>query len=387
MLDHRARDERSDRLARVQELIHQRLSNGDGDAVGEFVQSFYANVADEDILAQTAESLFGAALALWKFAARRPPNLPRLRAYNPQIEEHGWQSPHTIVEIVNDDMPFLVDSVTGYLNRHGYNVRLVIHPVIDVARDGDGRRVDGAPEGGVRESLMHIQIDEQADGSVHSGIVNDLMAVLSDVRSAVEDWPAMLTRLDEAVGELERPGLPLDAGEVDEARDFLAWMRDDQFTFLGCRDYSYEPGAVDGRTQVVSASGLGILRDEHRHVLTPPGMPSDADVAPIVQQFIARPELLLITKTSVRGTVHRPVHMDYIGVKRYDDDGQVIGERRFVGLFTASAYNSLPRDIPVLRRKAARTLEMIGVAPESHDGKALSHIVETYPRDELWQIE
>jgi len=392
MLDNRTRDERADRLAQLRTLIETRMPADQQAQVDDFVSAFYANVSAEDILELTVENLYGAALAVWKFAARRHGGSAKVRVYNPHVEEHGWKSPHTIVEIVNADMPFLVDSVTGYLNRIGQTVHLVIHPVIPVTRDEDGRR-DGIyvsvspPKGASNESVMHVQIGEQTDPAVHERIAAELSLVLADVRAAVEDWRQMLTQLDESIDELQAGRLPLEDSEIAETRAFLEWMRDDHFTFLGCRDYTYAGSGDSADVAIISGSGLGILRNDRRHVLTPPNEPEKSDVAPIVRQFIVRPELMLITKTSVRGTVHRSVHMDYIGVKRFDDDGKLVGERRFVGLFTASAYNRTPSDIPLLRRKLEQVLALSGLNPAGHDGKALSHIIETYPRDELFQID
>ncbi|HZD26442.1 MAG TPA: NAD-glutamate dehydrogenase domain-containing protein, partial [Alphaproteobacteria bacterium] len=388
MLDSRSSDERAERIEKVVGHLRKRLAPEEAEGAEEFVRIFYANVGLDDLRQETTENLYGAALSMWRFSARRQPGEARIRVFNPKVEESGWASPHTIVEIANDDMPFLVDSVTGYLNQRGYPVHLVIHPIVRVERDAEGLRHQLLPRGrrsrgSVRESLMQVQIGEQSEPAVQQAIAEGLHDVLRDVRLAVDDWRQMLERLEQTVAELAAaPG-----DDVEETRNFLTWMREDHFTFLGCRDYSYRRRGDDGEVAVVPESGLGILRDEERHVLTPPSANAEQDLAPIARQFVARPETLLITKTSVRGTVHRPVHMDYVSVKRFAPDGSVIGERRFVGLFTASAYNRTPRDIPLLRRKVAQVVERAGLEPDSHDGKALLHILETYPRDELFQID
>ncbi|MEQ9641960.1 MAG: NAD-glutamate dehydrogenase [Alphaproteobacteria bacterium] len=380
MLSMKAREEKSERLAKAGEHARDRLTAAEAEEVWAFISRFYDRIAPEDILEITPENLFGAAYSLWKFAARRPAGQPRIRVYNPRIEEHGWQSPHTVIELVNDDMPFLVDSITGCLSRFGADVHLVIHPVIGIARDGAGNRT-GLDDDGIGESLMHIEIDEQPDTATLEKLAADLAVVLADVRAATEDWQPMLERLDEAVGWLNRKLSGVEAEEVAEAREFLTWLRANHFTFLGCRDLRE---GKDG-LEVVEDSGFGILRDPWRSMLARGG--SGNGMAPIMKQFFDRPELLLITKTSVRGHVHRAVHMDYVGVKQYDAKGKLLGERRFVGLFTSSAYNRTPRDIPYLRRKVAQALEMAGLPEASHDGKALTNILETYPRDELFQID
>ena len=396
MLQSRMQDNRSDRLDRAVEHLNKRFKRDEAAPIAAFMRSFYARVADIDLAEFSVESLYGAALSMWKFKAQRRPGEASIRVYNPRIEEHGWKATHTIVEIVNDDMPFLVDSVTNGLNQWGYTVHLVIHPVVSVERGGDGSRLavlnDGTDtdrDGVITESLMHIQIDEQSDPEVLETIRNRLLLVLDDVRLSVADWRDMLGHLDEVIEHLRDKQYPHEPEEIEECRAFLEWMRDNHFTFLGCRDYSYGGDLANGEPDVavVPGSGFGILRDPNRHVLAPVGSDGSVDLAPIVKQFIRRPELIMITKTSVRGTVHRPVHMDYVGIKRYDRDGTIVGERRFVGLFTSAAYNRTPRDIPLLRRKVAQTIARAGFSPTSHDGKALAHILETYPRDELFQID
>ncbi|MDP6344059.1 MAG: NAD-glutamate dehydrogenase, partial [Alphaproteobacteria bacterium] len=394
MLDSRLQEERDALLGQVSQMLTKRFKRAEAGDIDAFVTHFYARVPSEDVNEFTVENLYGAALSLWKLAARRQPGRAKLRVYNPRTEEHGWKSSHTVVELITDDMPFLVDSVTGNLNRWGYQVHLAIHPVFALRRDGDGNRLEMLGTAGngngaeaLTESMMHVEINEQGDPAVLKRIAADLGAVLDDVRSAVEDWPVMVSRLDEAIDQLKKGKLPFDKDEVVETRAFLEWMRDDHFTFLGCRDFRYSRKDGDDHLTVVPGASFGILRDESRYVLTDQSTQGLVDVAPIAMQFIRRPELAMITKTGVRGTVHRPVHMDYIGVKRYDGKNKMIGERRFVGLFTSSAYNRTPRDIPLLRRKVLQVVARAGLELQSHDGKALTHILESYPRDELLQID
>jgi glutamate dehydrogenase len=386
MLAKRAHEEKEDRLRQVAAHAEDRLRGKELEQVRLFIQRFYARVWPEDLLRISVENLFGAALAIWRLAHQRRPGECRIRAYNPRVEEHGWKSPHTIIEVINDDMPFIVDSVVGCLNRQQHNVHLLIHPVLSVSRSESGELNDFAAEraaGTIAESMLHIEIDEHTDPDVLSGIERSLAEVMADVRAAVEDWHKLLNHLDEAIESLAGP-IPAEADEVAETRAFLEWMRDNHFTFLGSRDLSLEYGKDGTQLLVDEDSCQGILRDPGRRVLH--GGAANR-LTPMAQAFFDGPELLEITKTSVRGLVHRPVHMDYVGVKRFDGDGKVIGERSFVGLFTSSAYSRTPRDIPLLRRKVGQVLSMAELAPFSHDGKALTHILDTYPRDELFQID
>ncbi len=392
----RAYQEKAERLEQVIGQVRGRMAAKDAGDIQTFVARFYERLAPEDVLEFPVDSLYGAALAIWKFAEQRKSGEARVRVYNPRVEAHGWKSAHTIVEIVNDDMPFLVDSITGYLTRRGHVVHLTIHPIIRVIRDANGRRTgiaetdgkkngNGRNAGAVAESVMHVEIDEQSDPKVLDEIATGLKGVLQDVRSAVEDWQPILARLDDTIAELTKTPPPLEKEEVEETKAFLTWMRDNHFTFLGSRDYSLSKRNGKDDLKIVEGSGLGLLRLSERSVMVGPA--GRGGLAPILQQFLERPELMLISKTSARGTVHRPVHMDYVAIKRYDAKGKLTGERRFIGLFTSSAYSRTPRDIPLLRRKVRQTLERARVEPSSHDGKALVHILESYPRDELFQID
>ena len=320
----------------------------------------------------------------WSFARKREPGRARVRVFNPTLEEHGWQSTHTIVEIVNDDMPFLVDSVTMEVNRHGLTLHLIVHPIIAVVRGPDGAATDLAGEGaatGTRESFIHVEVDRIADAAQREALAVDIARVLQDVRLAYGDWTAMQERLLAIVAELEQKEPPLPAGELGEGRAFLRWLADNHFTFLGYRRHDLV--AIDGQDalRIVPGSSLGILRENASKNVSV----SFAALPPEIRAYARRPELLVITKSTARSTVHRQGYLDYIAVKRFDDAGNVTGEDRFLGLFTSMAYSANPLDIPLLRRKVANVIVRAGLVQGSHAGKKLLNILATYPRDELFQ--
>ncbi|MFN4089409.1 MAG: NAD-glutamate dehydrogenase, partial [Alphaproteobacteria bacterium] len=374
----------ADLIAEVATIARSRLKPEAAPLAEEFIRRFYAHVPPSDLLGIGAETLYGAALSMYRFAAERPAETPKIRVYSPTLGEQGWQSQHTVVEIVNDDMPFLVDSVTAELNRHGHTVHLVIHPIIPIRREG-GRLCAIGGDGASAESVMHVQMDEVTAPEELDAVRAGLTRVLSDVRVAVADWQAIRTRLQDTIAEVrDLPAAATSLAEADEVAAFLAWLDDNHFTFLGCRDYSFGGMGDELHAMAVPDSSLGILRGAH---LDFDDAPAGLAVLPAAALgSLKGPGLVDINKASARATVHRAVHMDYVTVKRFDAGGNVSGVRRFLGLFTSVVYNSSPRRIPILRRKVADVIAAAGFGANSHDEKALVHILEAYPRDELFQI-
>ncbi len=379
-------------IEKVVERAHERLEPARAALAEPFIQQFFAHVPPDDILNEQPDNLYGAAMTLWALGKSREVNISdrsaKVRVYNPRPEEQGWRSSHTIAEIINDDMPFLVDSVTSALSDLGVEVYLVIHPILRVKRKANGKVAEfldpeTAGDDVPRESFMHVQISEQP-AEAHKDIRRRLETVLSDVRAAVEDWREMRAYLRETLETLRSSPPPLPAEEIEEGVAFLEWMDDDHFTFLGSRQYSFTGTGSDAVAQIPAGSGLGVLRDEQVSVFD--GLRNLGALPAEVRDFVTQPVLIRCTKSNRRSTVHRPVHMDTVAIKCFDDKGQAIGERLFVGLFTSVAYSRSPREIPLLRQKIDRAAELADFAPNSHDGKALMHILETFPRDELFQI-
>ncbi|HEY4410289.1 MAG TPA: NAD-glutamate dehydrogenase, partial [Acidimicrobiia bacterium] len=275
-------------------------------------------------------------------------------------------STHSVVEVVVDDMPFLLDSISMELVRQGCGLHLVVHPVL------------------AHEAFIHIEIDRQPPGERIEALRAGIAAVLDDVRAAVEDWAAMKARAQVLAAELQERPPPGDAREIAEARDFLRFLADDHFVFLGFREYDLDrdeagPGDV---LRPVPGSGLGILRDDPGADPTAPSH-SFARVPAELRRQSPPSQPLILTKAATRATVHRPTALDYVGIKRYGPDGAVNGERRFLGLYTSTMHKAPTADIPVLRRTVAAVVDRAGFAPASHDAKALAEVIEALPRMEL----
>ncbi len=355
----------------------------DGVDVKAVLKTFYRHVAPEDLLERDAADLFGAVMAQLRLATERPQGKATVKVFTPSVAVNGWSAEgHTVVEVVTDDMPFLVDSVSMALSRSQHDVHLVIHPQFVVRRDLKGQLLEVLdeqaqtdPHDVSRESWMHLEIDRVAEGDVEE-IQDQLNKVLTDVRDAVEDWQRMHAQVDRVIEDLEANPPPLPPEEVEQGTSLLRWLGDNHFTFLGYREYRLERQGDEEVLVAVPGTGFGILRAD----------PAAPGVLPTAVAARAREKkLLVLAKANSLATVHRPVHLDYVGVKKFDAAGDVVGERRFLGLFSSAAYTESVRRIPVLREKAKEVIDTVGLDPMSHAGKALMDVLETYPRDELFQ--
>jgi glutamate dehydrogenase len=377
------KDPRATRLDELTAHVRSRIDAAQRGLMEAFVRGYYGQVDADDLADRDLADLYGAALSHFAFGRKREAGRAKVRAFNPTIEEHGWQSTHTVIEVVNDDMPFLVDSVSMEANRHGLTLHLIVHPILDVTRSSDGTIVAIAEPGpqSKRESFIHAEVDRVSGAAALSQLARDVERVLVDVRLSVGDWAAMRKRALDIAADLEASPPKLPASELAEGREFLAWLADNHFTFLGYRRHDLVSADGQDALKVVPGSSLGILREtEAANVAA-----SFAALPAEIRAHARRPELLVITKSTSRSTVHRPGYLDYIAVKRFDAGGNVTGEDRFLGLFTSTAYSANPIDIPLLRRKVANVVARAGLAPGSHAGKALLNILATYPRDELFQ--
>jgi glutamate dehydrogenase len=378
---------RREMLDAVLALADEQLGADRRPLVEVFAHEFFRHLDADDLAERSPEDLCGALLSQWQFSASRPAGRAKVRVSSPTVAESGWVSRHSVIEIVNDDMPFLVDSTTTEINRQGLTLHLIVHPIFAVQRGADGALVDlkarnDAPDL-PRESWMHIEIDRLVDPLQRAELALGIERVLADVRAAVHDWHAMNARLREAADDYAHAPASLPKGLVDESRAFLEWLADDHFTLLGYRQHDLVSQDGEDVLRVVPGSGLGVLRE----VDTGKESASFSHLPPNARALAHAPTpMVVVTKANTRSTVHRAGYTDYVGVKRYGKDGQVVGEHRFLGLFTSTAYAARVAETPLLRGKVEAIAERAGLPPGGHLAKALAHILETYPRDELFQI-
>jgi len=350
-----------------------------------FLQTYFANVDSRDLADRDPKDLAGAALSHLMFAMQRR-RTALVRVYNPTLREHGFVSPHTLIDVVNDDMPFLVDSISLGVTERALTLHFLAHPIFAVTRDRTGTLSAIEKRGEAKntkqrlESFQHVEVDRIVDPAALKALAAQIERSMRDVRVACADWARMRNAVRSAAQDLSSMSARVDAAELSETCALLEWMENRHFTFLGYREYRLRGRKGRETLEAIKATGLGILRPGHRKTeSTTRVLTSD-----IRRQSRSR-SLSLVTKANSLSTVHRPGYLDYVGIKQFDAKGRLVGERRFLGLWTSAAYNSNPREIPLLRQKVAQVAEHFALAPDSHDGKALQHILESFPRDELFQ--
>src|SRR5215472_3731682 len=380
-----------------------------------YVRSYYRHVDASDLVAAGAKRAGVVAAEHADLAAHRPQGRALVRvSYG---AEASLLSSRDVIDVVTDDMPFLVDTITMTLAAHDVTPELVVHPQLMVRRDVTGvlhevirpieglRRIDKRrPLGAtsepdqLAESWSHIEVT-RLDAETGEAIAAALDTALADVRMAVEDYPkmrAMAVRLADqlaaeasAGGPDNSPGSDAESSEADdetepdapesiaEITELLRWLIDAHFTFLGYREYDLvnEDGGLALRG--VPGTGLGILRHDKTVSTLLPKQARELATDPAHR--------LIMTKANTRATVHRPSYLDYVGIKRLSPSGEVAGEYRFLGLLTHMAYTESITRIPVLKRKLSEVYAVSGVSAESHDGRDVAEFMEVYPREELFQ--
>ncbi|MFT6412366.1 MAG: glutamate dehydrogenase, partial [Glaciecola sp.] len=372
-------------LERVFSLIDEKVVNGDAALIQQFARLLYKNMSFEDINGRSDSDLYGATLSLWQLTQTFTVDSPCIKVFNPEISKHGWQSSHTIIEIIIKDLPFLVDSVRMAINRFGFAAHLLLHSPMHVNRSKENK-VMGFVDSKSRsnknssETVIFVEIDRQAKRSDIDKLRNELLSVVDEVSLSVADWQPMRDKLSTITNNFEKSKSIASSAIKSQGKTFLNWLNDHNFTLMGYRYYQVKAIEGDHRWIPENDSSLGLMKNSinnRQRVLS--NLPTTARDAALSDNP------LILTKTNSRARVHRPAYMDYVGIKEFDEQGNVTGEHRFLGLYSASFYNSSATDLPMLREKIERMCEISGFDKGTHAYKAFVNIVETYPRDELLQ--
>lgn len=365
------------KLRELLDAVRPQVLPGERSLLDAFTRQLFER-AGTDLLAEASTSQLAAVvLSAFRLIAERSTDEPRVLAYDPDLTPAGWETPATVIETVMRDRPFIVDTVQECLRQSGCTVRRLIHPVFGVERDARGTLLAiGAPAGlGRKESFVHVELDRVPE---RDAVANLIRRHLSAVVLACDDYPAMRSQAEKLATELRTRSLqPPWNTDITEIADFIEWLGRKNFVFLGYREYQFAGQGAERTAAVRRGSGRGILCKEERSSF------ATARVLPdVLRRRLSEPPLLLISKTNAESPIHRRAHMEYIGLKEVDNAGVVVGERRFLGLFTSRAYNEPAAMVPLLRRKLSAILAIEGVAEDSHDYKAIVATLDTIPKVE-----
>ncbi|EKO3772035.1 NAD-glutamate dehydrogenase [Vibrio metschnikovii] len=371
-------------LEKVYQLIQDKLELAHQPLVTQLGQHLFSNVAQDDLSKRNESDLYGAVVSLWHHINEKKADQRSVRVFNPTVSKHGWQSTHTIVEIVVPDTPFLVDSIKMTLSRLDLTSHLMLNGPTHIERDNNGAVLSIGQGAGALQSLFHIEVDRLSSKEEMTALKEELLEILSDTALVVQDWKPMASKLEQVIEELEshKNHIPVDAEHYQETLVFLRWLGAHNFTFMGYKEFDLVNHDDDTELRPTPDAGLGLFSDPKRVRGVKLSQFSDS-----ARLEAKKPFLLILTKGNKQSRIHRPAYTDYIGIKKFDANGKVIGEHRFTGLYTSAVYNQTVESIPLVREKVQRILTASGYRAGSYAYKALHNILENYPRDELLQAK
>ena len=377
-------------LTALHQLIDERNDEQQAELLKDFSSLYYSAAPMEELLARSVEDLYGSTLSCWHLIQSRKPGEAKVRVFNPDYENHGWQSLHTVIEIVCEDMPFLVDSVRMELNQRQMSLHAIHYCAMHLQRNkshklqtkasADGSRWQHASDKTTAEAIIYIEIDHHSDPQTLDSLTQELLSVLAEVQHCVEDYDAILSKADDALKLVEN-SKQFPAAERKQAKAFLEWLKDNHYTFLAYDEFTVKHSAQGAEVQRELSADLGTFRFRNNDQAKSAVRELDANT----QHFIEQKSLISFLKSGTRSRVHRPAYPDYVVIKQYNDNGELIGAMRFVGLYTSIVYIETPNNIPIINDKLQAVRELAGFAGNSHSAKELNRILEVYPRDELFQ--
>ena len=373
-------------LTALYRLIEDRNDNSQAERIRLFAELYYADAPAADLNARNPEDLYGATVSCWQFIQQNKSAQPKVRVFNPDFEAHGWQSTHTVIEVLAKEMPFLIDSVRLEINRRQMSIHSINSCVAHIERDSKHKKKASSPlfnasDKSQAEAIIYIEVDRHTDAEMLDDLSQALVQILHEVNHCVEDFKAFTDKALELSVELNQLPCEKPKKEVKEAQEFLTWLGNEHFTFLGCDEFTIEK--KDGKTYIVrdESHDLGIFRF-HKAGASQRKL---EELPAEIQDFVLNSEIINFFKSGDRSRIHRPAYPDYIVIKRFNDAGEVIGGVRFMGLYTSIVYIESPNNIPLIRQKLQQVRKLAGFDKGSHSGKELNRILEVYPRDELIQ--
>ncbi|MEJ5865758.1 NAD-glutamate dehydrogenase [Pseudomonas farsensis] len=369
----------------LQAALAQHISQQSLPQVALFAEQFFGIISLDELTQRRLSDLVGCTLSAWRIIERFDPAHPQVRVYNPEYERHGWQSTHTVVEVLHHDLPFLVDSVRTELNRRGFSIHTLQTTVLSTRRGAKGELTELLPKGtqgeGVgHESLMYLEIDRCSNPAELNTLAKELEQVLAEVRGVVADFEPMKAKIHQLLELVEQNAFGPAQNDKAEVQNFLSWLLDNHFTFLGYEEFTVQASSEGGHLVYDESSFLGLTR------LLRAGLGAeDLHIEDYAVAYLREPRLLSFAKASQPSRVHRPAYPDYVSIRQIDADGNVVKECRFMGLYTSSVYGESVHTIPYIRGKVAEVERRSGFDAKAHLGKELAQVLEVLPRDDLFQ--
>ncbi|WP_166261030.1 NAD-glutamate dehydrogenase [Marinobacter salicampi] len=371
------------------EAFSQKIEKTEAKRISDFAVQYFTHLPLDELLNRRFSDAYGSVLAAWQFIQKRGPDETPVLVFNPDLEADGWQSTHSVIYILHPNIPFLIDSIRIAINQREIDIHSIYYAVLKAERDDQGKlkkihRNKRKSSKTIDEALIVLEIDRHSAQEDVKSLESMLQNVLHEVRIAVNDFPLMKNKAEQIVEELETTNAQISGDQLEEARAFVSWLAQDHFTFLGYDEYDFVRSNQGIMVRRIAESELGILRvnNERSDKVRIEELPKRTQ-----HEMTRTDDIFIFAKSAQRSRVHRPAYPDYIAVKKFNDKGEVIGERRFLGLYTAKVYHERPEEIPLLRRKVDSVLERSGFVRDDYAGKELDQILTMYPRDELFQIE
>lgn len=352
-----------------------------------FAEIYLAALEDEDIAPYSVHDMLRILKELWDFMEVRAPGVTNIEITSPLNRKLDWDNKRTSIFIATKERPFLIDSIAAEIIQHDMRIFSLMHPMVAVKRDDKNYKCqdvsDNSNKDYPHESILFIEIEGSLSKTQCDTLKNAILNIVDDVRYATNDWLDMKAKVLHCIGDLHKAS-PKDPNELQKYLDFLQYIYDDNFTLLGYREYEFSRKDGHIHSKITKNSSLGLLHDDKTPAYT---TDCKSSLAPEFQDLRATQDIITVSKVSRNSTVHRPVPLDGIHIKMFDNSGNVCGEKLFIGLFTSVTYSRSVKDVPLLREKVKKIIEICSFTPNSHDYKALTHILEKYPRDELFQIQ
>lgn len=373
-------------LNNVTELIYQKVPESTAPLVDQFSKLLYGNISTLDLNNRNDSDMYGATLSLWNSLNDHKDSQSIIKVFNPQVSKHGWKSSHTVIEVVVNDMPFLVDSLRIAFGRLGLTPHLMLNSPIKIIRDKSKKitQLAAASDNKIKatstETAFFIEVDRITEQNLLNDIEKELRSVVGEISLTVTDWQAMKNKLSETIDDVKKTKFKCSKKEHTDSLEFLTWLLKDNFTFMGYRSYDIKSIEGDIALTAKNETSLGLMKQSKgsdERLLSKLGEEA--------REVALGNNILVLTKSNSRSRVHRPALLDYIGVKRFDNKGNLLGEERFIGLFGSAYYTNSALDLPLIKSKVAAVCESSEFAPNTHAYKTLINILETYPRDEILQ--